>query len=253
MKLVEDKQTGLLAHGDWEGFGDSSGATVKPSMQLKRVQLGYGADFEDAPRSLEAVMDMLAPASVVTLVFVQGETADAGKLPGRLWTSSLRRTIDTAKYIEHPVLECGPDGKPFYQMRGYQFRNTDEIYAGEYDGFRIDEIKEVAPDVDAARKRDKLGFRYPRGESYYDIIARLESVMSHLERIHEPILLISHQAVLRLVYSWLTHKSRDDALDTSVPQHEVIKITFDGLGGPPVETRFPLGPTKLVDDGQSSL
>ena len=28
----------------------------------------------------------------------------------------------------------GPDGKTFFQMRGRQFRNMDEVYAGEYDG-----------------------------------------------------------------------------------------------------------------------
>merc|ERR1711924_135092 len=30
-------------------------------------------------------------------------------------------------------------------------------------------------------KLDKLGYRYPRGESYYDIIARLDDPIQHIE------------------------------------------------------------------------
>jgi len=122
-----------------------------------------------------------------------------------------------------------------------------------------EEITKRFPNVVEERKRDKLGFRYPRGESYYDIIARLESVMSHLERVQQPILLISHQAVLRLMYGWLMHLTRDESIKTQVPQHNVVRICFDGLGGPPVETRFPLGPDHLThddgdhDDGQSEF
>eukprot|EP00440_Ansanella_granifera_P058759 gb/GFBE01063688.1/.p1 GENE.gb/GFBE01063688.1/~~gb/GFBE01063688.1/.p1 ORF type:complete len:652 (+),score=139.99 gb/GFBE01063688.1/:1-1956(+) len=254
LMLRQDKTQGVVAHGDWTNFGDASGGKVLQGMALKRLQVGYGTEFQNAPASLEEAMKSLGSSGVVTLVFVEGDAASVADVPGRLWTSSLRRTIDTAQFINSKGTTIpGPDGKSFQQMRGCQFRNMDEVYAGEYDGLTEEEIRERAPEVSSARKADKLGFRYPRGESYYDIIARLEPVMSHLERIEQPILLISHQAVLRLMYGWLTHKSREEALDTVVPQHEVVKISFDGLGGLPVETRYPLGPTKLVDDGQGNL
>eukprot|EP00930_Biecheleria_cincta_P077557 TRINITY_DN6485_c0_g1_i2.p1 TRINITY_DN6485_c0_g1~~TRINITY_DN6485_c0_g1_i2.p1 ORF type:complete len:644 (-),score=83.16 TRINITY_DN6485_c0_g1_i2:127-2058(-) len=262
LRLEELSSRGVVAHGDWSNFGDSSGAKVLPGMRLIRLQLGYGADFVDAPQNLEDLVEVLQGAHLVTLAFILGETKEAGQVPGRLWTSSLRRTIDTAQFVEHNELADGPDGRAWKQMRGVQFRNLDEVYAGEYDGLTEADIAKRAPDVIAARKRDKLGFRYPRGECYYDLIARLESVLSHLERVTEPTLLISHQAILRLIYGWLTEVPREDCLDLRVPQHEVIKISFDGLGpsgrasGPVmcrIETQHPLGPTKLVDDGQSSL
>lgn len=252
--IIELKRN-IVATRDWADFGDASGGVVRRFMQLKRMQIGWAADFEDTPSTVQDLLRRLEKAKVVTLVFVGGDTSGAGTVPGRLWTSSLRRTIETAQFIEHPILPAGlmTDGKPYYQMRGRQFRNMDEVYAGEYDGLTEEEITKRAPNVIADRKRDKLGFRYPRGESYYDIIARLESVMSHLERIQQPILIISHQAVLRLMYGWLMHKTREDSVETQVPQHEVVRICFDGLGGGPVETRFPLGPTHLTDDGQSDL
>lgn len=61
------------------------------------------------------------------------------------------------------------------------------------------------------------------------------------------------EAVLRMMYGWLMHLKREDAIETQVPQHMVVRITFDGLGGAPVERRFPLGPMVQLDDGQRDL
>eukprot|EP00928_Gymnodinium_smaydae_P004386 TRINITY_DN1149_c0_g3_i1.p1 TRINITY_DN1149_c0_g3~~TRINITY_DN1149_c0_g3_i1.p1 ORF type:complete len:704 (-),score=164.67 TRINITY_DN1149_c0_g3_i1:44-2050(-) len=245
--------SGVHSKGDWSSFGDACGGVVKEGMHLVRFQVGYGNDFEDAPDSVDGFLQALkGKTGLPTLVFVSGEAAHKNTVPGRLWTSSLRRTIETAAFIDHGSIVT-KDGKPWEQMRGRQFRNMDEVYAGEYDGLTEAEIMRRAPHVIEDRKRDKLGFRYPRGESYYDVLSRLEGCMTHLERIREPILLISHQAVLRLILGWLTKQSRDDVLGISIPQHEVIKISYDGLGGPRIETRFPLGPEKLKDDGQGRI
>jgi broad specificity phosphatase PhoE len=43
------------------------------------------------------------------------------------------------------------------------------------------------------RKTDKIGYRYPRGESYFDLIARIDPLMHELESYKEPILIIAHQ------------------------------------------------------------
>merc|ERR1719188_371344 len=132
--------------------------------------------------------------------------------PCRLWTSSLKRTIETTKFIEHNVV-LDRNGKPWRQMTGQKFRNLDEVYAGEYDGLTEAEIRKINPSVMEDREKDKMGFRYPRGESYNDIIARIQNTMNRLERIREPTLLISHQAVLRPVYAWLSQQERDAALE----------------------------------------
>merc|ERR1712039_795459 len=239
----------LLSKGDWRGYGDTSKGVMSDGMQLVKIQDGYGTDFYEAPRSVDQILE--CKSHVVTLAFVKGDVTGRGQVPARLWTSSLRRTKETAQFIAHPIVNH--NGKPFAQMRGRQFRNLDEVYAGEYDGMTEAEIEEIAPEVIDARRNDKLGFRYPRGESYYDIIARLDAVISHLERIRDPVLLVSHQAVLRLIYGWLKEQPREATTSVSIPQHEVILVLYDGLGGPRVETRHPLGPDKLADDGQQNL
>jgi len=243
---------GLCASGDWSNYGDTSGAVVRDGMQLVRIQPGYGADFVDAPTNLDEVLRIAGNGSA-TLVLVEGDADQVGQTPARMWTSSLHRTIETAAFVPQGNHIPGPNNKPWHQMARRTYRNLDEVYAGVYDGCTEAEIKERDPQLILDRKRDKLGFRYPRGESYYDIIARLDDVMTNLERVREPILIISHQAVLRLILAWLTEADREDALQLTFPQHAVMKASFDGLGGQRSFTTYMLGPTKLVADGQENL
>jgi broad specificity phosphatase PhoE len=252
--LLEKRASlGIHVRGDWTGVGDTSGAELKPGLEVVKLQAGYGNDFQHAPQSVEEIMNLLQRSSEpVTLALVEGDSSAPGKAPGRLWTSSMRRTIETAAFIDHPIISK-PDGQAWKQMARRGYRNLDEIYAGQYDGLTEKEIKERDPQILADRKKDKLGFRYPRGESYYDMIARLHEVALHLERIREPILLVSHQAMLRLVYGWLSNVSREGCVDLPIPQHCVIKISYDGLGSARKEERFPLGPGKNFYDGRTIL
>lgn len=48
--------------------------------------------------------------------------------------------------------------------------------------------------------------RYPRGESYEDVVVRLESVIMELER-QENVLVVGHQAVLRCVLAYFLDKT----------------------------------------------
>jgi len=136
------------------------------------------------------------------------------------------------------------------------YRNLDEIYAGEFEGLTYDQVKEREPVEASLRKKDKLGYRYPRGESYYDLIARLEAPMLQLETITEPVLIVAHQAILRLVYAWLKGLPREDVLELNIPLHTVIRIEIDAssLSHQLTESRYLLGPThRSKDDGQKHL
>lgn len=187
----------------------------------------------------------------------------------RLWTSSLQRTILTGAHIPHPLIpesafstaephaeeECLRPGESgaWEQFSPRVHRNLDEIFAGEYEGMRYEEIKALAPSEAHLRSMDKIGYRYPRGESYFDIIARLDPLVHEIESYHESLLLISHQAVLRLLYSYLMGRPRSGAPKLEIPLHTVIRITYDGWSAPR-EERFFLGPTPPeASDGQKDL
>ncbi|KAJ9583443.1 hypothetical protein L9F63_022209, partial [Diploptera punctata] len=59
-----------------------------------------------------------------------------------------------------------------------------------------DDIETKHPAEFQARAKDKFNYRYPGGESYKDIVARLEPIIIEMER-QRNILVISHQAVIR--------------------------------------------------------
>src|SRR5262245_29279568 len=140
-----------------------------------------------------------------------------------VWTSTLERAVATTA----PV---GPEPRTW--------RALDEIDAGICDGFTYEEIKERMPDEFAARAKDKFRYRYPRGESYADVIQRLEPVIVELERQTLPVLIAAHQAVIRVLYGYLMGKPQDECPYLTVPLHTVIELTpteYDYR-----EARFPL-------------
>jgi len=67
-------------------------------------------------------------------------------------------------------------------------------------------IKREYPEQFAARDKDKFAYRYPRGESYEDLVARLEPVIMELER-QGNVLVVSHQAVFRCLLAYFLDKN----------------------------------------------
>jgi len=102
------------------------------------------------------------------------------------------------------------------------------------------QIKEEMPQEYEARQTDKLRYRYPRGESYLDVIQRLESVIVELERQSSPVLVIAHQAVVRCLYAYIMDKEQDEIPYIEMPLHKVICLK-PGIYNT-VESRFHLGP-----------
>jgi len=158
----------------------------------------------------------------------------------RLWTSTLQRTILTARHIPHEEIWDEERGEDWTQMRPMQLSSLDEIYAGDLDGLTYEEIKEMFPEEYKERQQNKFTYRYPCGESYHDVIHRLHSTMVSLAGSHEPILIVSHQAVLRLIYCYLTGRPREKATDIEMNLNTVIKLTLTSTGSS--EERFHLIP-----------
>jgi broad specificity phosphatase PhoE len=143
-----------------------------------------------------------------------------------VWTSTLRRTIQTALPLT---------AKP------QAYRALDEIDAGVCDGMTYEQIREQMPEVYAARKADKFRYRYPRGESYEDVIQRLDPMIIQLERQRSPVLLIGHQAVLRALYAYLMDRPPSECPRLEIPLHTVIELTPTAYGCK--EERFQLPPS----------
>ncbi|CAH7676809.1 fructose-6-phosphate 2-kinase [Phakopsora pachyrhizi] len=150
--------------------------------------------------------------------------------PLTVWTSTLKRTIQTAGDLPYPKLT---------------WKSLDELDAGVCDGMTYEEIEatEHYPEDYAQRDDDKFNYRYRGGESYRDVVVRLEPVIMELER-QENILIVCHQAVLRCLYAYFHNLSQDELPYIKIPLHTVIKLTPKAYGCD--EERFTV-PIEAVD------
>ncbi|KAI9017541.1 histidine phosphatase superfamily [Gaertneriomyces semiglobifer] len=135
-----------------------------------------------------------------------------------IWTSTLKRTVQTARFISFPLL---------------QWKQLDELDSGVCDGLTYEEIAAKYPDDFNERDQDKFNYRYHGGESYRDLVQRLEPVIMELERHHEPnhsILIVGHQAVLRAIYAYFLNYTLDELPYVKIPLHTVVRLTPKAYG-----------------------
>lgn len=142
----------------------------------------------------------------------------------RVWTSWMKRAIQTVADVKAP------------QER---WKALNEIDAGHCEEMSYEQIKEKFPEEFKARDLNKFAYRYPRGESYEDLVARLEPVIMELER-QGNVLVVSHQAVLRCLFAYFLDKSADELPYLFVPLHTVIKLTPVAYGCKVEHIKLPI-------------
>ncbi|EGF76257.1 hypothetical protein BATDEDRAFT_14969, partial [Batrachochytrium dendrobatidis JAM81] len=142
--------------------------------------------------------------------------------PLSVFTSTLRRTMDITDQFD-------PDE---YEVNNVRFLN--EIYAGSFEGLTYADIERDHPLEFAARKRNKLLYRYPGsgGESYIDVIERLRPVIIELERMQSDALVVTHQVVLRTLLAYFL----------GIPLHEMPTLVV------PLHTLYCLKPQPYGTD-----
>lgn len=126
-----------------------------------------------------------------------------------VWTSTLKRTHQTASFLPYP--------------KKLEWKALDELDAGDCDGMTYEEIEKNFPEDFKARDDNKYEYRYRGGESYRDIVIRLEPIIMELER-QENVLVITHQAVLRCLYAYFMNIPQEESPWMSIPLHTLIKL-----------------------------
>ncbi|KAM9407611.1 6-phosphofructo-2-kinase/fructose-2,6-bisphosphatase-like isoform 2-T2 [Salvelinus alpinus] len=127
----------------------------------------------------------------------------------KVWTSHMKRTIQTAEGL----------GVPYEQWKA-----LNEIDAGVCEEMTYEEIQDHYPEEFALRDQNKYRYRYPKGESYEDLVQRLEPVIMELER-QENVLVVCHQAVMRCLLAYFLDKSAAELPYLKCPLHTVLKLT----------------------------
>lgn len=163
------------------------------------VEGKIGGDAELSPRG-EQYARMLPE-------LVKKSAGEGRKLT--VWTSTLKRTIATARFLEFEKLE---------------WKALDELDSGVCDGLTYGDIEDRYPEDFRQRDEDKYNYRYLGGESYRDVVIRLEPIIMELER-SENILIVTHQAILRCIYAYFMNIPQERSPWMEVPLHTLIQLT----------------------------
>eukprot|EP01126_Amoeba_proteus_P022129 TRINITY_DN2243_c0_g1_i3.p1 TRINITY_DN2243_c0_g1~~TRINITY_DN2243_c0_g1_i3.p1 ORF type:complete len:230 (+),score=39.53 TRINITY_DN2243_c0_g1_i3:981-1670(+) len=126
-----------------------------------------------------------------------------------IWTSTLKRTKQTIEFFP-----------PTHWVRSLITLN--EIDAGNCEGMTYQEIKLMYPEEYESRSKNKLTYRYPGGESYLDLISRIQPLIIELERMKETILVVGHQAVLRTILAYFLCVDLPNLPYIEIPLHCIL-------------------------------
>ena len=138
-----------------------------------------------------------------------------------VWTSMLKRSIETAQYFNDDDFE------------NKQMKMLDELNAGHFESMTYEEIKNKHRDEFELRRHDKLHYRYPGpgGEGYLDVINRLQKVIMEVERMTDHVLIVGHRSVTRVLLAYFKGLKREDVAELDVPlgvlyMLEPVSISF---------------------------
>jgi broad specificity phosphatase PhoE len=129
----------------------------------------------------------------------------------KVWTSQLKRTKQTASKFQNVE----------------NFEELNEINSGICDSMTYQEIEKKYPEEFNKRKDNKYYYRYPEGESYYDIDQRLKKIYQMINESKDDILIVAHQAILRVLISNYIKTDIENIPYLEVSLNKIYKITFN--------------------------
>lgn len=113
------------------------------------------------------------------------------------------------------------------------------IDRGLCEGVSTSDLALMLPTVYRGLREDPYRCRYPGGESYEDVRARLEPIVVEVERHSCPVLVVAHLSSLRPLYAYFAGLPPEQSPHIDVPQHTVLQFVSSNYGW--TETRIPLG------------
>ena len=131
-----------------------------------------------------------------------------------VWTSNLLRTQETASHFDSII----------------SFTELNEISSGDFEDFDLNIIKNEYPDIYKHRNNDKLNNSYPNGENYLDLKKRVYDLLNTIDMTKDAtLLIISHQAICRVIYSFFSKTPIDKCIDIDINLHTLYKFTNKNL------------------------
>lgn len=138
--------------------------------------------------------------------------------PLKIYSSTMPRAAETVCWdeVDYPVDELS---------------TLNPMDKGDFGGKELLEIQNSHPEWYARLEKDPFITRFPGGESYKDLISRLQSIVVDLEQQVIPTLVVSHVSVLQMLIAYFRNSPVEEAMQIEVPLHTVIKFTPARGGG----------------------
>mmetsp|Transcript_13031 Transcript_13031/g.30419 ORF Transcript_13031/g.30419 Transcript_13031/m.30419 type:complete len:604 (+) Transcript_13031:266-2077(+) len=138
--------------------------------------------------------------------------------PLKIFSSTMPRAAETVAWDD-------------YDFPMDELSTLNPMDKGDFAGKELLEIQSTYPEWYSRLEKDPFHTRFPGGESYKDLIHRLESVVVDLEQQVTPTLIVSHVSVLQMLIAYLRKSPVEEAMQIEVPMHTVLKFTPARGGG----------------------
>ena len=144
-------------------------------------------------------------------------------------TSTLPRAVETAQYLPHEQYK--------------QYATLNPLDKGECYGMTMKQIQDELPvqlfakmlldtlslfiamqDFHTVYMRDPWKARFPGGESYFDLMLRLEPILIDIEQHTGPVILISHISTLQVLCSYFLGIPIEKCSNLEIPFHSVLEL-----------------------------
>ncbi|TYZ65159.1 hypothetical protein PybrP1_012067 [[Pythium] brassicae (nom. inval.)] len=125
-------------------------------------------------------------------------------------TSTLPRAVETAQFLP--------------PARRVQVATLNPLDKGECYGMSMEQMKEQMPEAYEAYMKDPWKTRFPGGESYQDLMLRIEPILIDIEQHTGPVLVVSHISTLQVLYSYFLGVPIESCADLEIPFHSVLEL-----------------------------
>ncbi|GBG34869.1 6-phosphofructo-2-kinase/fructose-2,6-bisphosphatase 2 [Hondaea fermentalgiana] len=222
-RLARWLQTALWVRDD-EDADDAESFVEEQAGEGAHISNPLGSAFKSMPNLVDVGADGLSERIFHSERRREVRKADGTRQRGavmKLLSSTLPRAKQTADIAKSLI-----DGSTVVELCPM----LNPLNKGELGSLSMDAIQKLNPDFYESWKRHPYTHRFPGGESYLDLVTRLEPVLIEIEQQTAPCLIVSHVSCIQVLLAYFLGAPVEEAMKIKVPLHKLIEIT-PTLGG----------------------
>jgi broad specificity phosphatase PhoE len=132
----------------------------------------------------------------------------------KVMASTLPRSFDTCKHFASAA-----------EIEIELYSQLNPIDKGIYEGKSLKEISQENPQFYQEFEENRLHTRFPGGESFCDLVGRLEPCLVEAEQQTAPVLICSHTTVLQVLYAYYRQVPIEQAMRIKIEPHTVYELS----------------------------